>query len=199
MAGRARTGVQSLLLIALLAAITACKTSPMAQVQPAPNSAVPVAEKAGVRTPKVPTSISVPAGTPISVRLQQPLSSETARAGQTFAAALDEPLVANGVTVAAKGTSVTGRVLAIRRSGTMRSGGVLQLALDSLNFATGKVAIQTSSVIAGPLSPLRVPQSDAAPYQRGTGITVGAQRRLTFRLRQAAVLASSGEERTPSS
>ena len=198
MRGLAHIDARWLLMGALALGMTACKSSPMAQVQPAPNSPVPVAKASG-RTPALPTGISVPAGTPVSVRLQQPLSSETARAGQTFPAVLDDPLVADGVTLAPKGTAVTGRVLAVRRSGMIHSGGVLQLALDSFNFANGTVAVQTSSVIAGLRTEPRLPQSDAAPYQKGSRVTVGAQRRLTFRLRQAVLLPSTGLERTPAS
>src|SRR3954452_8582837 len=48
----------------------------------------------------VPTSITVPAGTVVAVRLQNSVSSATASPGDTFEAVLDEPLVVKGQTVA---------------------------------------------------------------------------------------------------
>ena len=190
-----------LLLAAALVAMSACHSSPVVtQTVATKNSPLPFSEKPSTsRTPKVPTEVSVPAGTPISVRLQEPLSSETARAGQTFSAVLDESLVAHGVTVLPQGAAVTGSVLAVRRSGTMRSGGVLQIALNAVQSDGKRVPIQTSSVIAGGNSPLRLPQSDAAPYMQGKRVAVGAQRRLTFRLRQPASIPAVSAERTPGS
>jgi hypothetical protein len=190
-----------LLLAAALGVLTACQaSSPEALSSSSKSSTLPFSQKQSrSHTPKVPTAVSVPAGTPISVRLRQPLSSETARAGQTFTAVLDEPLVAHGVTVVPRGAVVTGSVLAVRRSGTMRSGGILQLALDSVQSDGKQVPIQTSSVIAGGISPLRLPQSDDAPYVDGKRVLVGAERRLTFRLRQGASIPAASDERTPSS
>src|SRR5437660_207360 len=45
------------------------------------------------------SEITVPAGTPIEVRMQSSLSSATASSGQEFEAVLDEPLVVNGKAV----------------------------------------------------------------------------------------------------
>jgi hypothetical protein len=195
-----RRGGKLVLFVIAVAMLSACHSSPMAPVSSSASAPLPFSEKQSAsHTPRVPTAVSVPAGTPISVRLQEPLSSESARAGQAFTAVLDEPLVAHGVTVVPRGAQVTGSVLALRRAGVMRSGGVLQLALDSIESDGKRVPIQTSSVIAGAISPLRLPQSDAAPYTRGDRVSVGAQRRLTFRLRQAASVPATAQERTPAS
>lgn len=134
----------------------------------------------------LPASITVPAGTAISVRLAQPLSSETAHAGETFHAVLDDPIQANGVTAAPSGSEITGRVLAVRRSGAHRAGGVLQLSLNTVTAGQHSVAIETSSVIAS-ASGARSPGTTAV-YAQGHQVLVGAERRLTFRLRQPAAL-----------
>src|SRR5690242_920786 len=87
-----------------LAVLSACHSSPVAPVTSPGDSPLPFSEKQSAsHPPRVPTEVSVPAGTPILVRLQESLSSETARAGQTFEAVLDEPLVAHGVTVVPRG------------------------------------------------------------------------------------------------
>ena len=102
------------------------------------------------KQPTVATSdeITVPAGTLISVRLQQSVSSASARSGEEFAAVLDEPLVANGKTLAPRGASVTGRVVAARQSGRMHDSGYLRLALVSLDMNGKAIPVHTSSVFA---------------------------------------------------
>ncbi len=88
----------------------------------------------------------VPAGTPISVRLQSAVSSASARSGDSFGAVLDEPLSVGGQTIAARGTPVTGRVVAARSSGRMSHSGYLRLTLASIEINGKPVRIETSSV-----------------------------------------------------
>lgn len=110
---------------------------------PAPFSAAATAKK-----PLVPDTLTVPAGTPVSVRLQQSVSSASARPGDEFSAVLDEPLVVDGKTVAPRGATVTGRVVAARKSGRMHNSGYLRLALSSIDVSGKAVPVQTSSVFA---------------------------------------------------
>ena len=91
-------------------------------------------------------ALTLPAGTPIVVSLQQQISSETAQSGQGFAAVLDEPLVVNGQTVAPKGADVRGEVLAARKSGHMNSSGYLRIGLTSIKVDGKDVPVQTSSI-----------------------------------------------------
>src|SRR5436853_180437 len=44
---------------------------------------------------RAPAQVTIPAGTPLEVRMQSSVSSATASAGQEFEAVLDEPLVVN--------------------------------------------------------------------------------------------------------
>lgn len=85
-------------------------------------------------------------GTPIYVRLQQPISSSTAEAGQSFTAVLDEPLMANGRLLAPEGTQVSGRVVAARKSGHLHNAGYVRVTLASLTINGKEVPIQTSSL-----------------------------------------------------
>jgi hypothetical protein len=86
------------------------------------------------------------AGTPISITLQGSISSATAVAGQDFEAVLDQPLVADGVTLAPKGTPVTGKVVSARRSGHLHKPGYLRLTLTSMTLNGKAVPLETSSV-----------------------------------------------------
>jgi hypothetical protein len=92
----------------------------------------------------------LPAGTAVTIRLQQAISSASARSGDSFDAVLDEPLVVNGQTIADRGTAVTGRVVAARSSGHMNNSGYLRLTLASLKLGDKQVPLETSSVfVAG--------------------------------------------------
>jgi len=77
-------------------------------------------------------SASLPAGTPVVVRINEHLSSETAHAGDTFTGSLAQPLVVNGQTQFSQGTAVTGRVISAKKSGRLSDPGVLQLRLVSV-------------------------------------------------------------------
>lgn len=94
----------------------------------------------------VPAAKPIPAGTPISVRLQSAVSSASARSGDTFEAVLDEPLSVGGQTIAARGTPVIGRIVAAQSSGHMSHSGYLRLTLASINISGKPVRVETSSV-----------------------------------------------------
>jgi hypothetical protein len=93
-------------------------------------------------------SLTVPTGTLVNVRLQQAVSSASARSGEEFAAVLDEPLVSEGKTIAPRGATVTGRVVAARKSGHLHDSGYLRLALVSVDVNGKAVPLHTSSVFA---------------------------------------------------
>ncbi len=94
----------------------------------------------------LPTELTIPAGTPISVRLQNSISSATASPGDGFEAVLDEPLVINGQTIAPREAPVRGRVVAARHSGRMHNSGYLRIALSSMEIDGKSVPIQSSSI-----------------------------------------------------
>jgi len=96
----------------------------------------------------VPTSITVPAGTVVAVRLQNTVSSATASPGQTFDAVLDEPLVVKGQTIAERGAPVTGRVVEAKSSGRLHNSGYLRLTLASITINGKAVPVETSSLFA---------------------------------------------------
>jgi hypothetical protein len=91
--------------------------------------------------------IVVPAGEPISIRLQNSISSATANPGDNFDFVLTEPLVVNGKTVAPAGAPGIGRVVAARRSGRLHNAGYLRVALASVLINGKQVPVETSSVL----------------------------------------------------
>lgn len=95
-----------------------------------------------------PEDLTVPSGTPVTVRLQSAVSSASNNAGDRFDAVLDGPLVISGKTVAPTGAAVTGRVVAVERSGRLEHPGMIQLALDTITINGKTVSVRSSSVIA---------------------------------------------------
>ncbi len=77
--------------------------------------------------------VSVLAGTPVTVRLEAPVSSTASRTGEIFNAVLDEPLLVDGQTVVARGATVRGKVTIARHSGRLRHPGELGLTLVSVS------------------------------------------------------------------
>ncbi len=94
----------------------------------------------------LPAELTLPAGIPISVRLQNSISSATASPGDSFEAVLDEPLVVDGQTVAPREAPVRGRVVAVRHSGRMHNSGYLRIALSSIEIDGKSVPVQSSSI-----------------------------------------------------
>jgi hypothetical protein len=79
------------------------------------------------------SSWSIPAGTSINVRINDNLSSETARTGDSFTGVLAQPLVVNGTTLFSRGATVHGQVVSAKKSGRLSDPGVLELALVSID------------------------------------------------------------------
>jgi hypothetical protein len=91
---------------------------------------------------------TIPAGTPITVRLQSAVSSATSNSGDRFDAVLAEPLQVNGKTVTPSGAAVTGRVVAANPSGRLQHPGMIELALSSIEIEGKSVAISTTTISA---------------------------------------------------
>ena len=187
-------------------------------------SSVPFADHgtADAAKPLAASNITLPAGTPVTVRLQNAVSSASSNSGDRFDAVLDAPLVVDGKTLAPAGANVVGKVVAAKSSGHLKDPGMIQLALSSIMIDGKEVAVTSSSVIArgsshekrnwamigggtgagaligglagggkGALIGSAVGAGAGTTTAYATGkkdVGFGAERRLTFRLRDAVVL-----------
>jgi hypothetical protein len=75
---------------------------------------------------------AIPEGTQVTIRIIDNLSSETAKEGDVFHATLEEPIVADGYTLFAKGTDVTGTITFAHSSGRLSDPGELELVLTNI-------------------------------------------------------------------
>lgn len=161
---RRRHSAVAALLVALLF-VWGCgkKTQPTAPAQSSSNqsaatqtnadgtsNAAPTnnATDASNQTPQAPAPLTIPAGTPITVRLQQRLSSARAIPGERFEAVLDEPIVVDNQVIVPTGASVEGHVVFARHSGRLHHPGELGLTLDSVMVGQQSVSLATSKVVA---------------------------------------------------
>lgn len=95
---------------------------------------------------RTPETVTVPAGTSISVRINSTINSEKNIAGDSFSATLDAPLVVNDIVLAEKGARVEGKVVEVDRSGRVKGTARLSLALTKVQLSDGqKVDLKTDS------------------------------------------------------
>ena len=105
----------------------------------------PVAPPPAPRKEPPPKPIVVPAGTVITVHLQNALSSKTNHQGDPFDASLAEPIVINGKRVVPEGATAAGTVTQAKSAGKFKGAASLDVVLDSLTVRGTSYKIQTTS------------------------------------------------------
>jgi hypothetical protein len=122
----------------------------------------------------VPAQLTVPAGTYLTVRVNQALSSDKNQPGDPFTATLEAPVVANGVVVAEPGETIGGRVAIAQKHGS-GSPGKLGLQLTNLSLADGQQIPIQSQLISrrGGTTPGGV-EAGTVATTTGVGAVIGA-------------------------
>jgi len=141
-----------------------------------------VAQNAPVASPP----LTMRPGTILTVRLNQPLSSDHNRVGDIFSATLDQRVTVLGIVVAQRGQSVAGHVVEVKKAGMVHGVSRLGIALTELTLVDGQtLAIQSQLLVRkGPTSRGRdaaviagtagVGAAIGAAADGGTGAAVGA-------------------------
>ncbi len=95
----------------------------------------------------LPANLTLPEGTWITIRVDQPLSSDHNQPGDFFAATLAQPLVADGIVVARRGQMVGGVVTEAMKAGRAKGVSHLRLELGELSLVDGRqVPLKTQLV-----------------------------------------------------
>jgi hypothetical protein len=102
-----------------------------------------VAAPPPVEKPK-PQPIVVPAGTVLTVRTGQALSSKSSQTGQTFLATLAQPVSVKGRSALTAGSTVSGTVVTAKAKGKIKGEGQLDLSLTSISVSGHTYQIQTN-------------------------------------------------------
>jgi len=97
-------------------------------------------------------NVLVPAGTHIVVRMIDGIDSDQNRVGDTFQASLEDPLIVDSTQIAAKGTTVYGKLEQAKSAGRIQGQSELRLVLTGImlngatrNIVTGDYEVQGSS------------------------------------------------------
>lgn len=94
--------------------------------------------------PLPPQKVTIPAGTQVTVRLNDSLDSERNQVGDTFHGSLGSPIVVDDQTVLPVGADVLGRVAEVKSAGRFAGNSVLTLELTSLSINGRTYNIQTN-------------------------------------------------------
>jgi hypothetical protein len=95
----------------------------------------------------VPFQLTVKAGTFVTVRVDQPLSSDHNQQGDAFWATLVQPLVVDGVVIAQRGQTIGGRVTEAQKAGRVEGVAKLGIQLTELTLVDGQqVPVQTELI-----------------------------------------------------
>jgi hypothetical protein len=139
------------LILCLMFSLIACTSRPPATDTTASDSnnpggaMAPNNTMAGTSKPAA-EPLVIPAGTTLTVRLGETLSSKTSEAGQSFSATVATPVEVGGQTVIPAGATATGTVVAAHPAGRFKGASLLQVKLDAITVEGKRHAIHTSSV-----------------------------------------------------
>ncbi|HEY3768410.1 MAG TPA: hypothetical protein VGN44_07040 [Candidatus Angelobacter sp.] len=124
-------------------------SSPNAAASPAAGAPATSGEAANTQ-PAAPKPerqpITIPAGTRITVRLGEALSSKSSTAGQGFAATVAQPVVIGGRTAIKEGAAAHGTVVDAKALGRFKGGASLEVRLDSVTIEGRDRPIETRMV-----------------------------------------------------
>jgi hypothetical protein len=122
----------------------------------------------------VPDHITLPAGTFVTVRVDQFLSSDKNKDGDAFSATLARPLVADGLVISRRGETLGGHVVDAKKAGRVKGVSHLQIALNTITLADGQqIPVETAlTSITGTTSNGR--DAGAVLTTTAAGATIGA-------------------------
>ena len=124
----------------------------------------------------VPAHLTVKPGAFVTVRVSQMLSSDHNQQGDTFYATLAEPIIVDGVVVAQRGETVSGRVTEAQKAGRVEGTSKLGVELTGLTLVDGQQLPVQSQMInrAGGTSVGRDAGAIAGTTALGAAIGAGA-------------------------
>jgi hypothetical protein len=112
------------------------EAGPQAPATSAPGGAAPGSDTRARGL--APSEITIPSGTWITVRANEPISSKHSHPGDSISATLAQPLVADGYVIARRGQMLAGRVAESDEGGRVKGLSHLSLELTDLTLADGQ-------------------------------------------------------------
>jgi len=121
----------------------------------------------------VPPTLTIPAGTYVTVRLLGGLSSDTNVQGDGFSATLDQPIVVDGWVVARRGQIAVGHVVSVQKAGRVKGVSSLGVALSDLPVVDGRQLPVQSQLIQTSAGPSKGRDAAAIAGTTGLGAAIG--------------------------
>jgi len=113
-----------------LANAVAVEFSPRKAPPPPASAAAPAPKPAAASRP----AVTVPAGTPVNVRLAQAIDVDLSQSGQRFKAIVDDPVMIGGSIVIPRGASAALQAVQVQQSGQMKGSDKITLKLNTITF-----------------------------------------------------------------
>ncbi len=126
------------------------------------------------RQPAPPTSMTLPAGTWVTIRVNEPLSSDHNQPGDAFMGTLAQPLVVNGLVLARTGQMVSGRVTEAVKAGRAKGLSRLGVELTEISLADGQQINVHSQMMERRGDTSYGRDAAAIGVTTGTGAAIGA-------------------------
>jgi hypothetical protein len=92
-----------------------------------------------------PTTVTIPSGKVLTVRLADAVGSKLSQPGQSFGGSLAKAVVVDGETVIPAGAKVSGEVVDAKPLGRFAGGALLQLRLNSVTIDGQEMPVQTAT------------------------------------------------------
>ena len=93
-----------------------------------------------------PKPVQLPAGTTLNVRLTQGIDVDASKAGQSFKAIVDDPVMMNGSIVIPRGATAELQAVAVQQSGKMKGSDKISLKMNSIGFGGNVYPVATAYV-----------------------------------------------------
>jgi hypothetical protein len=129
--------------------------------------------------------LDLPAGTLLTVHLNNAITAADARQGNSFHAIIDGLAQVRDATLMLRGASVVGRIEAAGNSKIERNRGYVRLILNSIHLDGRDIPVQTASLF------VRGNSQNPASNSGSSLIGLQSGRQLTFRLTDSVVLSSA--------
>jgi hypothetical protein len=117
-----------------------------------------------------PGTVTLVAGTQLSIRLEEALSSKRNHAGDSFFASLDQPVVIDGMVIAERGARIEGQVTVAQSAGRARGSAQLSIELTRLHASDGQVV----PIHTAPYAKQGGRRASALAEKVGGGAAIGA-------------------------
>ena len=115
-------------------------------VPPTPPPKPAAAPASAPKPAPAPATVTVPAGTTLNVRLTQPIDVDASKAGMTFKAIVDDPVMMGGSIVIPRGASAVLQAVKVEQSGKMKGSDKISLKMNSIGFGGMVYEVTTAYV-----------------------------------------------------